>query len=521
MPEYEMVLRAEGKPSQRYQVPRTGLRIGRSSQNDIRLTSQLVSRFHAVVRLEGPSLYVEDLDSSNGIEVNGKPLKSGLLAEGDKLLVGDTLFQVVKKSDSSIGRTVIGPDNAEALHAEMLREGGAARLRLLYEAANLLGTVFDIDELLRRILELLFSALPVRRGFVLTIASNSSAPEIRAALSREAGENGPPLSHTLIRHVFDSREAMLTTDAQTDSRFAGTDSIVGYDIHSAMCAPLFGRSRAVIGALYVDSGTSSCALSRDDLEVLTAIARVVGVAVENARLHSEAVARERLAAIGQATAGLGHCVKNILTGIRGGAEFVNMAIEKQDIKCLERGWPILSRSIERIDLLVMNMLSFSKDRVPERTPTDLNMLVNDVFDLLRARAQRHNVELVFEPTGPSIVSIDGRQIYRVILNLVVNALDACVQRGGRIEVSCEMRRSGCVLRIVDTGPGIPEELLPRIFEAFVTGKGGGGTGLGLACSQKIVREHEGDIEVRNTPNQGACFSVFLPHDPHATAPPRG
>ena len=518
MPEYELVLRAAGEPSHRYRVPETGLRIGRSSQNEIRLANQLVSRFHAVVRPEGGGLIVEDLDSSNGIEVNGQSVKSCALREGDKIRVGDSLFQVVKKTESTIGHTIIAPDNAEALENEILSKGGDARLRLLFQASNLLGTVFDLDELFRKILELLFEALPVRRGFVLTVSAGAQAPEVRATLSKETGDAGPPLSHTLIQHVFDHKEAMLTTDAQSDSRFDQAESIIGYNIHSAMCAPLFGRSSGIVGALYVDSGTSSKPLSRDELEVLTAIARVVGVAVENARLHHEAVSRERLAAIGQATAGLGHCVKNILTGIRGGAEFINMAIEKKEVRYLEKGWPILSRSIDRIDMLVMNMLSFSKDRVPERIPTDMNDLVKDVLEGVRGQAERNNVELVFAPKERCIIGVDGRQIYRVLLNLFVNAVEACSQKGGRVEVTCEVRKSGCVVRVADNGPGIAPELLPTLSQAFVSSKGSQGTGLGLACSYKIVREHDGDIEVKSALGEGATFTVFLPHDPRATVP---
>ena len=169
-------------------------------------------------------------------------------------------------------------------------------------------------------------------------------------------------------------------------------------------------------------------------------------------------------------------------------------------------------------MLVMNMLSFSKDRVPERIPTDMNDLVKDVLEGVRGQAERNNVELVFAPKERCIIGVDGRQIYRVLLNLFVNAVEACSQKGGRVEVTCEVRKSGCVVRVADNGLGIAPELLPTLSQAFVSSKGSQGTGLGLACSYKIVREHDGDIEVKSTLGEGATFTVFLPHDPRATVP---
>jgi len=381
----------------------------------------------------------------------------------------------------------------------------------------LLGTIFDVEELFRHILELIFEALPVRRGFVLTVEEGGET-EIRAVHSiEEELEDGPPLSHTLIQHVFETNDAMLTVNAQDDSRFDPSASIVSHHIHAAMCAPLCGRE-ALVGAIYVDSGNDSVSFSKEDLELLTAIARVVGVAVENARLYRDNMAKERLAAVGMATAGLGHCVKNILTGIRGGAEFVNKALETEEIKYLRSGWPILSQAVDRIDLLVNNMLSFSRERSPERMVNDLNSLVRDVLELMATRADRANVQLEHIQEGSGRASVDGPEIYRVLLNLVSNGIDACIGDGGTVRVTVRTEKDGSVIEVEDTGCGIPNEILPRLSEAFVSTKGSSGTGLGLACTYKIVREHEGRIDVESTPGKGAKFVVFLPSSPEPGYP---
>jgi signal transduction histidine kinase len=103
------------------------------------------------------------------------------------------------------------------------------------------------------------------------------------------------------------------------------------------------------------------------------------------------------------------------------------------------------------------------------------------------------------------------------MNLVVNALEAC-QKGGEVRIGCVSDDDGCTITIADNGCGIPEELLPKLSQAFVSTKGSGGTGLGLACSYKIVREHGGDVQVESTLGQGSQFSVFLPHIPRVSRP---
>ncbi len=518
MADYELVLAVKEGPSRRYKIKAGGLHIGRHVGNDIVLSSPLVSRRHARVLPEGDALRVSDLDSSNGIEVNGSPAKEAVLHEGDTLRVGDHLLRVVRSTESSLGQSVIGPEAAHEIHQAMVSDTQGARLPVLYRAAQLLGTVFDVDELLQQILKLIFEALPVRRGFILTVDPSGGEPVIRAVMSKEEEGKDTPLSHTLIEHVMGRREAILTVNAQDDSRFDSAESIVGHGIRSAMCAPLPGRD-AVVGAIYVDSGEHSTPFPRGDLELLTSIARVVGVAVENAQLYRENVQRERLAAIGEATAGLGHCIKNILTGIRGGAELVTRAIEQEDMAVVRRGWAILSLSFERIDLLVQNLLTFSRPRLRERVPTDINSLVREVFGVVRARAERFNVSLVFHPAGEIRCPADGREIYRALLNLITNAVEACEREGGVVTVICGADERQCVIRIEDTGVGIAADVMPRLAEAFASTKGSSGTGLGLACTAKIVGEHGGRIDVESEEGHGAVFTLYLPMGDAPLVPP--
>jgi two-component system NtrC family sensor kinase len=524
MPGYELVVEKAGGGVERFLVPDAGIVLGRGDDCGIMLDSKHVSRHHARFWVERDAVHFKDLGSRNGIEVNGVRLDEGVLAEPDRMVVGGSEIYVQRATESGFGRAVISREKASALQQSIIQDAGDDRLLVLYEAAKLLGQVFDLNELLENILALIFRALPVERGFILTVQARDRLPEVRASRFRGKEDQGLPMSQTLIQHVFDNAEAILTLDAQADSRFGNAESIMGHDIHAAMCAPLHGR-KAVVGVIYVDVGDSTRPLSEGDLEMLSAVAQVVGVAVENARLYQENMERERLAAIGMATAGLGHCIKNILTGIRGGAQLINLAIEKDDLGYLNRGWPLLRRAIERIDLLVMNMLVFSRDRKPARAHTDINALIRDVIAIYESRAARYNVRITFSPDPAGTAFVDAQAIYRVVTNLVVNAVEACEHNEGAIDVTCACSDEGCMIRVKDSGIGIPPEILPHLSQVFVSSKGSSGTGLGLACSYKIVREHGGSIEVSSGPDTGTVFTVFLPeartgtHEIHKSSRP--
>lgn len=507
---HELVLQKDGEQAARYVVGPEGLVIGRAPDSSIVLPGQMVSRKHARVWLDDDVVLVEDLGSRNGIGVNGHRVLRAQLSPGDQLMIGDAVFELCETVSSSSISSVISFEKAGTLADEMVRKEGG-HLPILYKAARLMGTVFNLDDLLTQILQLIFEALPVRRGFILTLAPDSDVPEIHATMTLEDDTfHGAPLSRTLIRHVFDHKSAMLTLDAMDDSRFGSSKSILQYAIHAAMCAPLIGR-QSTVGAIYVDAGSQETMFLKEDLELLTAIAWVVGVAVENARLYKENVDQARLAAIGQATAGVGHCVKNILTGIMGGAQFIDLAIEHREISYLEKGWPIMRRAIERIENLVMNMLTFSRDHKPELAPTDINALVQEVIDTAKSRANRAEVAITAECGDVGFVSADSREIYRVLLNLLLNGIDACERRAGAVEIKTYSAANGCYVDVKDNGTGISPDVQPKLFQAFATSKGSSGTGLGLACSYKIIHEHGGTITVQSEPDKGTVFTVFLPY----------
>ena len=512
MHRFELVLSIGGHERERFAVGAKGLIIGRAADSDVVLSDMQISRQHARVHLDGEGVRVEDLGSRNGIQLDGQPTPEGMLAEGGQLRIGDYVFLLVRATAPTNKETTtfIPPEQAGALQEQIIGEA-TARTSVLYRAAKLMGTVFDLDELLREFLQLCFDCLPARRGFVLTMPEDELEPEVHASIVHDGTDESLPLSRTLIDHVFQNESAILTQNAQEDIRFDTSESIMHHHIHSAMCAPLCGRHEAVVGAIYLDSGSSSMVFNQEHLELLTALGRVVGVAVENARLYQENVQRERLAAIGEATTGLGHCVKNILQGIKSGGEYIDMGLEKQDIEWITKGWPMVRTASDRIEGLMMNLLTISRERRPDLSPNDLNGICKEVVSMLIPRAEKAGIALDFRPGQTGTVYCDGREIFRVMLNLVTNAVEACEGRPeSEIILTTYRKPSGVFALVKDNGPGIVPEIRPRLGQAFITTKGSGGTGLGLACSFKIVREHGGDLQIDSDLGQGTRITMFLP-----------
>ncbi len=259
--------------------------------------------------------------------------------------------------------------------------------------------------------------------------------------------------------------------------------------------------------------------------LMVAIGHQAGLAIENTLFYNDKIQAERLAAVGQTIATLSHHIKNILQGIRSGSYLIDLGLNEKDESIVRRGWTIVEKNQTRIYNLVMDMLSFSKDREPALEAADLNETVGEVIELMQSRAAELGVRLEWHP-GANLdqVLIDPEGIHRAVLNIVTNAIDATEgEPEAQVVVRTDWDADNAMARVVvaDNGPGLDETDVPSIFQVFASTKGSSGTGLGLPVSQKIIREHGGRIVVQSRPGQGATFIVELPmpggSDPNQTA----
>lgn len=242
--------------------------------------------------------------------------------------------------------------------------------------------------------------------------------------------------------------------------------------------------------------------------------------------QEELLRRERLATIGETVAGLAHYIKNILNALRGGAYKVNSALARENPQLLREGWATVQRNIERISQLALDLLDFSKERIPERTPCDPAALVREAMAVIQSAAEEQGVKLTCQTEDVGEAHWDKKGIHRVLVNLGTNALDACRFDPDRskqfvveFRLGCEKSEAGqerILLEVSDNGCGMDQGVREKVFSRFFSTKGGQGTGLGLLLTRKIVEEHSGEITFSSKEGEGSAFRVSLPR--HAPTP---
>lgn len=243
------------------------------------------------------------------------------------------------------------------------------------------------------------------------------------------------------------------------------------------------------------------------------------LAETNRRLEqaqAEARRSERLAALGQLSAGLAHEIRNPLGVIKGSAEMLTQKLQASDELARELAGYI-STEVNRLSALVTEFLDFARPLHAQPQPADLTALLDRVLQVVAGRfagklGQVVRVERHYA-SGLPLVPLDESLCEQAFLNLVQNAYEAMEERGGTLRVDVQFAakdgRDGVELRLADTGPGVPEELREEIFNPFVTTKKTG-VGLGLSIVSKIVDGHGGLIRVENAAEGGAGFTLFFP-----------
>ena len=231
--------------------------------------------------------------------------------------------------------------------------------------------------------------------------------------------------------------------------------------------------------------------------------------------QAEARRSERLAALGQLTAGLAHEIRNPLGVIKGSAETLGRKLPTEDPMARELA-EYISSEVNRLNSLVSRFLSFAKPLELKKQPEDIHLIVERAIKTAQEQWPNSSVDVERAYTAELLpIAVDAELVEQVFKNLVFNAYEAMDAEGGtlRVEVSKEYSdgRRGVEVAFSDTGPGVPPELREQIFNPFFTTKSSG-VGLGLSIVSKIVDDHGGWIRVEPGSGKGTCFRVFLPEE---------
>ena len=385
-----LILKGPGSEVTEYPLGQSSV-LGRSTTASVRLADREVSRKHSQIDREGDDYVLRDLGSSNGTFLNGKRiLGAAKLSDGDEVLIGTSKMEFrltsgpARPKNAEIVHTgkpgqlegVVARTSAKAtfLPVEQVQDVGQLkrdyeRLRVGHEFSTYVRLERDLNELLRRILEIAFDLIPCDNGVILLRDPHSQELVIQSMRQRKPGQGKVLVSDTLLAQVQLTKEGVLTSDAIADKRFQASQSIIALGVRSAMAVPLLTSSgEEVKGIMFLDSRERIAAFTTKDLEVLSAIAAQASVALENSEyaraLEFEATQRAQL------------------------ARFLSPALVEQ----AARGSIELSKggALSELTILFSDIRGFT--RLSEKLPAqEVVRMLNDYFELM--------VDILFEHEG--------------------------------------------------------------------------------------------------------------------------
>ncbi|MFO0613985.1 MAG: ATP-binding protein [Polyangiaceae bacterium] len=368
-------------------------------------------------------------------------------------------------------------------------------------------------------------------GFDQLAAFGSRTPaRIEVATARVLLDHLESRSSLALEEVQNEARARRSHGARDEAKEAilAAAEVLG-SLKSGLLIPIKDEESDIVGLLAVIDERLRDAISLEEVTLLEKLATQIGVVVENSRLYTQMKERDRLAVLGQMAAGLAHEIRNPLGAIKGAAQLLAEPFDEQRSEKPPNAADASSREflgiileeVDRLNRVVGNVLDLARPSDHSVLPIDVNAVVRRTIQVISAErvGGELDIQMTLEPDVPR-VAIDAEQLRQVLMNLVRNAIQAMRERG-RVNVSTRVRfgrgtRSGksseesfVEINVSDTGPGISQSALEKIFLPFFTTKDKG-TGLGLAISQRIVQGAGGRIDVRSYEGKGSTFTVMLP-----------
>jgi two-component system NtrC family sensor kinase len=422
------------------------------------------------------------------------------------------------------------------MEREVLRHN--RELAALNIIASVVSRSLDLEEVLPATLDTIMSLLEMHAGAVYLLDNERGQLTVRTQLGFSAtgaqmlSETHWQVGQGVIGQVARSGQSALLKDltgiepwASIVTEIKATDEMSETNL-SLICVPLPARDR-ILGVLVILCPQSP-GFTTPNESLLAAIGQQVGVSVENARLYTELrqfaqelersqaqlIQAEKLAAMGRLTASIAHELNNPLQAVQ---NCLHLTLNRKLAEEKQRHYLTLAQEeVERLIDIVSRMLDFYRPSRGQRSPTDVNAIIENVLALAAKKLQRGNVT-VYRQLARDLpfIHVVADQIKQVFLNMVINAIEA-MPRGGELIITSRLengkeqqKKDWLRVSFADNGMGLTAEELQHIFEPFYTTKARG-TGLGLSVSYGIVERHGGHIDVKSIPGKGTLFSVRLP-----------
>jgi signal transduction histidine kinase len=394
-------------------------------------------------------------------------------------------------------------------------------LSLLFELERATARATSLDGLVRAALERITPACDARAaalalateetGDLLAFFFDRDKPEELLRVSLKAGEG-------FLGQTIQSGLELVLTHAVADPRFsARVEGSLPFVVESLLAAPLDGEPQPV-GALALFNPQGTRPFDDEDLAILRLVAANVSTAVRLFNANSAREREERLGSIGRLLSQVIHDFKSPMTVISGCVQLM----AETDSKAQRHAYS--EEILKQFDVLTgmqREVLEFARG---QRSTFVRRVYMRKFFQDLEKQVQLEiegkPIELEVEVDSKLVARFDEGRVARAIHNLARNAIEAMGEAGGRLTIKASLEHADLVIRVSDTGPGVPKEIEGRLFQSFVTAGKKHGTGLGLAIVKKIAEEHAGSVSVRSS-SRGATFVMTLPQaPPEQPQPPR-
>lgn len=381
-------------------------------------------------------------------------------------------------------------------------------LDLLYEIERSVSATAEGNELLDAILLRALSATGATSGSILLSEEDGGWLYFRSAAGEKSSalkELRLPPGKGIAGRVAATGKVIRVDDVEKSPHYEKSfGRKLGVQIESALCVPIPGE-QGNLGALELLNKPGGFEVS--DERVATLIAGQTGRAILLRRAREEGERKGRLAAIGQMLSGVLHDLRTPMTVISGYAQLMAMEASAEE---REKIAAIIEGQFDHVSAMTKETLAFARgEQEVLLRKVYLQHFVAEVEPLVRSELEGQDIEFKVQASELGALKADATKLKRLVHNIVRNAAQA-MPDGGRFTWQIDREEQHVVMRFTDTGPGIPKEIVDKLFGAFVTSGKKEGTGLGLAMVKKICDEHGGSVTCRSKPGKGTTFEVRLP-----------
>ncbi len=383
-------------------------------------------------------------------------------------------------------------------------------------------TVLDLKKLMGLTTQTLSETIKLDSCALLLPSRVTNRYEVVAAVGKVERNVALEETHPLVRYLHQTQEPVVKDPSRKDHEtpMKAVEETLAR-LKAEVCLPLAMRAD-LVGILALGHKKSDEPYTKEDLDILMTLAKTLAIAVSNAQLAAEAAQQEKLAVIGTLAAAINHEVCNPLNNVKVEAEGFLLQLRRGLMKDLSRealeekvSW-IMEHTMSEIDrtaAITTRLSNFAKPvREPVTEPVELRKVVQEVSSLLGHDLELREIALETDvPADIPPLLVDHRQLQEILFNLVRNAGQAIGQKGTVTVRACRNGDSMVDIEVIDTGPGIPPEILQRLFTPFFTTKGEGkGTGVGLFVIKRLVERNEGTLSVRSEVGKGTAFLLEFP-----------